>query len=258
MSKKNRQKNKYKEYEIRRDKIIKEMKDKTEETETSEEKESEETTEVWDSGWAPSKLRVIVDSKLLSACKYIQSKIDGKEFSVLAKGKFVNEGFYVTSEYYIPEQEVETASVDYLENIALKRAEGFNTVIHSHPFTDDTTFSSADAEHINSHFICSVLLNKSSKPVDSIINIPVEGRYLQFEVKDILEAKQVVKVDDAELAKIKIHVYVPKVVDYTSSKQTSIDSHNYLEDDEEKWERAYQRSKGKMGYNAYGWDGSDY
>jgi len=237
------------------------MKEKTEDDFSSSKTEK---VEVWDSDWAPSKLRIIIDSKLLSACKYIQDHIDGKEFSILAKGEFINDGFYVRKEYYVPEQEVETASVDYKENIALKRDEGYNTVIHSHPFSESTSFSGADAEHINSHFMCSILLNKYSKPVDSIVNIPIDGRYLQFKVEDIAEGKEVVVVSATDMAKIKKHEYVSsKYVsyDYTNSagKQTSITTaEDYLADEEQKWERDYARDKGKYTGGFLGWDGSDY
>ena len=219
-----------------------------------------DTVEVWDSDWAPSKLRVIVDSKLLSACKYIQDQIDGKEFSILAKGEFINDGFYIKNDYYVPEQEVETASVDYKENLALKKADGYNTVIHSHPFSESTSFSGADDEHINSHFTCSLLLNKSSKPVDAIVNIPVEGRWLQFKVEDIAEGKEIVVVSAENLAKI-------HKKEYSISKYSNVQSRLYggiksyesiLENEDKKWERDYATGKG---YNARGYsdyDGTDY
>jgi hypothetical protein len=159
---------------------------------------------VWDSGFKTTELKLLVDSKLLAICRYIQTKLDDLEFSILVKGQFNSDGFLIGQDYYIPKQKVAGTSVDYEENIALKRNEGYNTVIHSHPFATDVGFSGADDEHINTHFFCSLLINKDSKPKEAVMNVPVNGHYLQLKIEedDISEVSEIEKINDLELNRI--------------------------------------------------------
>lgn len=109
-----------------------------------------------------------VPIEVLDLCERIQRKLPGKEFSILLKGNWSSRGFDVGKEYVIPKQKVEHASVDYLEDLVTYRNNGFNTVVHSHPFnSESTTFSSSDEDTINSHFTCSLLYSNVNKFVDS-------------------------------------------------------------------------------------------
>lgn len=165
---------------------------------------------VWDSGYKPLKPTVVIHSKLIRLTKYIQNKVDDNEFSILAKGHFENGKFYVDFDYYIPQQEVTGTSVDYKENIGAKKEEGYNTVIHSHPFLNSNSgnFSGADDEHINSHFTCSILVNGSGEPVKAVLNIPFQNTTIQVEAEEILELIEDFEIDEKEITeKIKTQQY---------------------------------------------------
>lgn len=115
-----------------------------------------------------------VPIEVLDLCERIQARLPGKEFSILLKGDWSSRGFDVGKEYVIPKQKVEHASVDYLEDLVAYRNNGFNTVVHSHPFnSESTTFSSSDEETINSHFTCSLLYSNVNKFVDSTYLIKI-------------------------------------------------------------------------------------
>ncbi len=123
--------------------------------------ESLSEADKWDSGLKvldPDDVSVRVPVKLLAVCNAISAKID-REFSILAKGKWDEGVFMVSDEYVIPKQTVGTASVDYKETLTPYKQQGFTVVIHAHP-DGITGFSSADEEHINSQFPCSVLYCK--------------------------------------------------------------------------------------------------
>jgi len=111
---------------------------------------------------------VIVPQKINSIVRYIQSKVKNNEFSLLLKGGWTENGFTLAKEYYIPKQEVSAASVDYKEDLSLLAAE-WNTIYHSHPFSHGTpSFSVADRESINCHFICSLLGTKEGIKVANL------------------------------------------------------------------------------------------
>jgi len=121
--------------------------------------ETYKPTKEWESGIAvikDSDLIVAVDPRAYSTALYIDKKID-TEFSILFKGMWYKSVFIVSPDFYIPEQEVSSASVDYKEDLAIKRQEGFNVVLHKHP-KSLTSFSSADYDSINQNFDCSLLL----------------------------------------------------------------------------------------------------
>ena len=205
-------------------------------------KGDEETTtsKVWDSGFKPLKPTVVIDLKLLSIMKFIQSKVGDNEFSILAKGDFKDGVFYVNPDYYIPEQEVTGTSVDYTENIGVKREEGFNTVVHSHPFAEDSDFSEADEEHVNSHFTCSILLNNRAEPIKAVLNIPIQNTFIQVEAEEILEMAEDIEIDEKELEKIK---------EKPVQSYNQFPRHNFntkKEKTEEELEKEFERE-----YNAY-------
>jgi len=121
--------------------------------------ETYKPTKEWESGIAvikDSDLIVAIDPRAYSTALYIDKKID-TEFSILFKGMWYKSVFVVSPDFYIPEQEVSSASVDYKEDLSIKRQEGFNVVMHKHP-KSLTSFSSADYDSINQNFDCSLLL----------------------------------------------------------------------------------------------------
>jgi len=104
------------------------------------------------------KPRITLDYRLLMHCDKIQSKFKGLEFSVLCKGHYDENGFFVTGEYIIPKQRVSSGSVEY-EDLLKYEKDGYNVVIHSH-HNLGSFFSKTDLDYINSSFPCSVLYNK--------------------------------------------------------------------------------------------------
>lgn len=154
----------------------------------------------WDSGLnIIENPKVLIPRKLVAVCKKIQEHVGDNEFSILCKGEWREKGFRISEEFIIPKQEVGTASVDYTEPLEKYKQQGFNTVIHSHPFSSDSDFSEADKETINTHFTCSLLFTPSgiSKGVLSVqvnssikLQIPVSIEIVEEDVeipKEMLE-----------------------------------------------------------------------
>jgi|TARA_Y100000310_G_scaffold83971_3_gene80650 hypothetical protein len=148
----------------------------------------QEEEQSWDSGIVMLKPTIILQQGVQDVVVSTQRSMPNCEFSVLFKGNWHEAGvFYVTNEYIIPNQEVEQASVDYLENIAeLRTQQGFNVVAHSHPFSYNTTFSKDDEETINSHFPCSLLSNTKGHIIEGNLLVTIneyEGGKLSIPVK---------------------------------------------------------------------------
>jgi len=115
---------------------------------------------VFDSGLAVlDEAVVFVPRTLLGVCDTIQSNFKHTEFSVVCRGEWMDIGFVVYPDYEIPKQEVTGASVDYdNEDLLRLKQDGFNVVLHSHPFgKGKQSFSKADEDHVNTHFKCSLL-----------------------------------------------------------------------------------------------------
>ena len=104
------------------------------------------------------KVQIDVPKIILSICDELQEKVGRNEFSIVCKGKWGDDGTYlIEDEYRVPKQKVDGAAVDYdHDHLEQLKAEGFNVVIHSHPFKS-SDFSASDQETINSHFDCSIL-----------------------------------------------------------------------------------------------------
>ena len=120
----------------------------------------------FDSGLEIISPTIYVEADVCNIINTVQKEIDGKEISILFKSRWIKQGYYVSSEYIIPEQTVDTSSVDYKDEGAELygyRQQGYNAVMHSHPFSGENfDFSSADDKYINSHFPCSILCNIES------------------------------------------------------------------------------------------------
>ena len=147
----------------------------------------------FDSGLEIISPTIYVEAQVCNIIDTVQRKIDGKEISILFKGKWIKQGYYVSSEYVIPEQLVDTSSVDYKDEGAELygyRQQGYNAVMHSHPFKGNSFhFSNADDKYINSHFPCSILCNIESEIVRATLLMTTDhaNNRLRLEVdkKDI-------------------------------------------------------------------------
>jgi len=119
---------------------------------------------VWDSELKViSEFRVMLHPELIRICKSFQKKVKDDEFSILVKGVWDSEigGIFIQPEYVVPKQSVGQASVDFDEPLEKYIEQGFNVVIHSHPF-ESSHFSQSDEETINTNFFCSVLFSIDS------------------------------------------------------------------------------------------------
>jgi len=177
----------------------------------------------WESGIAvikDSDLIVAVDPRAYSIAIYVDKKVD-TEFSILFKGMWYKSVFVVSSEYYIPEQEVSSASVDYKEDLAIKRQEGFNVVMHKHP-KSITSFSSADYDSINQNFDCSLLLaDKKFTEATLLIKVNNESRLIhtipQERIMIIpMTSESNIELDELITNKIKEKKYNYGSIDYYS------------------------------------------
>lgn len=139
---------------------------------------------VWDSGLKILSPKILLDFDVLEIAESIQRLVGNNEFSILLKGMWDNDGFYVTSEYIIPDQYVSSASVDFEDDISRYRYKGYNTILHSHPFSC-ANFSYNDEKSINVHFDCSLLFS-INKIVAGTICLKLDNeRKLKIPITDI-------------------------------------------------------------------------
>lgn len=121
--------------------------------------------EVWTSSLHINKsIEVVIPGHILSICNYLKSTIGSLEFSILCKGTYKpnTNKFVISREYALPKQEVDGCSVYYNNDDLHKyRSEGFNVVIHCHPFTS-SSFSNTDDTTINCNFDCSILYSEGN------------------------------------------------------------------------------------------------
>ncbi len=163
----------------------------------TEHKEKDPYDNIWDSGLEILKPVIEIPHKLLIVCNTIHDKVDEIEFSILVKGKWDSNCFRLEDAYLIPKQKVTRYSVDYLEDLGAYKRDGFNTIIHSHPFKS-AHFSGADDEYINSNFICSILFSDGEFTA-SIINVDIEkGKKLQIspQMSMILDSCEIAGLDN--------------------------------------------------------------
>ncbi|HOA84333.1 MAG TPA: hypothetical protein PKV92_09290 [Thermodesulfovibrio thiophilus] len=163
------------------------------------------SNEVWDSGINIVEPVIVIHPAISTILKVCQKHAGNNEFSILFKGLWTNECFYVSDTYYIPKQKVSTTSVDYEEDIgAVRREQGYNVVVHSHPFAHSSQFSSADNEHINSHFDCSLLYTPSGI-ADNVLLIPInENLKVRIKASDILT--EIINIEVNGLENIKENI----------------------------------------------------
>lgn len=125
------------------------------------------------------KVSISVAPIIINVCNNLQKKVGNNEFSIVCKGHWNDDGLYVVGdEYEVPKQKVDGAAVDYdLNHLEELKMQGFNTVIHSHPFKS-SNFSHSDDTTINSHFECSVLYSVGEFTTATIAVIPIPGTKL--------------------------------------------------------------------------------
>lgn len=140
---------------------------------------------VWESGLevVKSPVTIVVPSSLVNVVSAIEAQIRDSEFSVYVKANMDDVACIVVSEeYYIPDQDVTMASVEYND----PPVDGFNAVLHKHP-SGMKVFSSTDDKYINQNFDVS-LLWCDKKFVNAIVNYEIRrGVKLQLEGRVVVD-----------------------------------------------------------------------
>ena len=143
--------------------------------------------EIMSSGYKVNDLEILVDQKVYNVMRAAADIAGEDEYSILFKGYWADTGIVVSEEYYIPKQTISGGSVDYDEPLGiLREQQGFNVVLHSHPFTKnkDGWFSKDDMEYINTNFPISLLANGLHEIIRAhvILETPQKGYDIRVEL----------------------------------------------------------------------------
>ena len=143
--------------------------------------------EIMSSGYKVNDLEILVDQKVYNVMRAAADIAGDDEYSILFKGYWSDAGIMVSEEYYIPKQTISGGSVDYDEPLGiLREQQGFNVVLHSHPFTKnkDGWFSKDDMEYINTNFPISLLVNGLHEIIRAhvILETPQKGYDIRVEL----------------------------------------------------------------------------
>jgi len=151
--------------------------------------QTRESASAWDSDLVIFRPYIILQDGVEQTIMSTQRQHRSYEFSMLFKGEWHENGFwYVYNDYIIPEQLTERASVEFQESVAeLRNQQGFNTVAHSHPFSQDSYFSAPDEETINSHFPCSLLSNNKGRVIRGNLLIDMQRIVPNLEPAEVME-----------------------------------------------------------------------
>lgn len=152
--------------------------------------------------YLPQKIVIILRSinKILN-----ENNKAGVEFGIYIQGSFKNGVLMINpNNFYIPEQKVTSASIDFKESIP---SNDYNGVIHKHP-TGCKKFSGTDNKYINQNFEFS-LLYESENIVDGIFNATINNTVrVQLPIKtEILYP--IYNLDNIDSILNKINVYTP-------------------------------------------------
>lgn len=144
------------------------------------------TAQVWTSDITIAEhIELEVTGYILSVCNFLRAHTSGNEFSILCKGEWVKNKYVVSDDFVIPNQKVDRVSVYYDdEDLHNHRSNGYNVVIHCHPFTSNS-FSHTDNTTINAHFECSILYSEGSFTTAVIPITVCDGLTIQMKPKQI-------------------------------------------------------------------------
>lgn len=156
-------------------------------------------TDEWDSDLTVVRgddITVLVHIDILSAMRAIGAEIHGVEYGLYAKGEWIDGVFVVGNEWYIPEQRVSAAKVDFEEDAP----PGFNVVLHKHP-RGVKRFSATDWKYINPNFEASILY-EGGNFVDACVRVPnPSGGFILISARAETVVSPV-EVSDEELGRI--------------------------------------------------------
>ena len=156
---------------------------------------------------------IYVPEKVLKILHAIDKKINKNsyelEFSVYFKAN-IGENITITEEYFIPEQEVSYAYIDYKE----APPQEFNTVVHRHP-PGLKDFSNTDMEYINKNTAVSLLYVDNQIPVATVkIKIDIPNHFLLAKTRKIIVIEDNPEIEIKGIEKIKERTLIPKNYTY--------------------------------------------
>lgn len=187
--------------------------------------------------------KILVSYKTLVICNAISQKLKGQEFSLLLKGGWSKEGYVVSDDYVIPKQEVTGVSVDFTEDITPFRQQGYNIIIHRHPFVSNS-FSQSDVETINTNFEASILYSEGQFTTATISIQVSDSAKLQIKADTSIYISDNANIDISNISekKTKIGFYPYEDYDWNykgkrrkkNKKNKDLDYYaNYLQDKED-------------------------
>lgn len=155
-------------------------------------------------------IAIVVPEKIEEILKELDLRFRNVEFSIFCQSDRIEASgedlhIFLKDVYYIPQQSVSSAMVDYEEDHA-----DYDTVIHKHP-DGCKAFSGTDAQFINSNFTYSILfVDKTLHTANARIPInPERTIYLSMPVKVKVERViNRIEIPEDQLAKIKQRVIV--------------------------------------------------
>ena len=180
--------------------------------------------DVWESNLIITSPVIYLPHKVSSICRGIQNQMkEVAEFSVLFKGEWMKEGYFVSEEYILPKQTVSAYAVDYEEDLAPFRKQGYEVMLHKHP-ANCTSFSYADETTVNMHFPISLLFVNNRIEIGNIMVQVAEGIKLSFPA--IIKNDEDNSYEMVDISNIKHVAYSPPTYKY---KEKSKYHGNYLE-----------------------------
>jgi hypothetical protein len=199
----------------------------------------------------------VIPYKILCAMCTLESMIErsSDEYGLFLKGKYERGILYVEEDYYIPEQEVSAASIDFKE----EPPEGFNGVIHRHP-ARMRNFSKVDDDSINQNFEFSLLFTDKDI-VNGVVNLEVADGYGKVQLPCDIEIQYPFEeidqgiVDDKIYPRVVVSKSYPKYNSYNPNKPTTSKALDSRED-----KRGIQPYFGKgsgVGPNGNGFQGDE-
>lgn len=146
-------------------------------------------------------LKIFIPAEIEQVIDSISSKITNNEFSLV--GNIIeetDESIVISPEYYIPEQEVSTASVDIKEDVS-----GYSVIFHKHP-DGIKNFSKTDIDSINNNFMLSILIEGGNFVLASRRIKISEGKFLHILTRNIKVQKPILDVDVSKIKEKRINI----------------------------------------------------
>ncbi|MCK5020441.1 MAG: hypothetical protein KAS32_25620 [Candidatus Peribacteraceae bacterium] len=172
---------------------------------------------------------IFVPFNIIQIMNSLNDQFTGLEYSIFCKAEFdkVKKCFILGEEFFIPQQKVTAASVDYQEDAP---GDEFNCVIHKHP-RGCMGFSGTDNTYINQNFDLSLLwVNREFHIGQVRLNTPIGRIKLPLEI--VVERAPGIGIPEELISKIKRNTYVTYKGAGTH-KSSGLFKGGFIDDDDE-------------------------